>query len=281
MKIIDLYKPNKTVISFEIFPPKKDGDIDTVYRTMSELKVLAPDFISVTFGAGGKTRGSSVTTEIVRQIQDKHGVPSLAHLTCCGSENISEIVLELKLKGIENILALRGDEVASGGFQYAKDLIAAISGRGFCIGAAAYPEGHIACDDLEKDIVHLKQKQDAGAEFFITQLFFDNALFYNFLEKARAAGIKAPISAGLMPILSKAQIARMIFMCGASLPSPIIKLINRYGDEGESLVKAGIEYSLNQMQNLCDNGVEGIHIYTMNKPFIAEYCVKNLRVKRV
>jgi methylenetetrahydrofolate reductase (NADPH) len=281
MKIIDLYNQGKTIISFEIFPPKKDSDIITIYNTINDLKKLKPDFISVTFGAGGRLTGSPVTVEIARRINEM-GMTSLAHITCSGLDSgIDNIIADLKLKGIKNILALRGDEVHEGGFRYAKNLIAALSEHGFCIGGAAYPEGHISCDNLNEDILHLKQKEDAGAEFFITQLFFDNVLFYGFLEKARKAGVKAPISAGIMPILSKVQISRMIFMCGASLPAPVIKMINKYGDEGESLLKAGLEYSLKQLQDLCDNGAQGIHIYTMNKPFIAEYCMKNLCVKRV
>lgn len=282
MKIADLYRTDKTIVSFEIFPPKKDSDIETIYAAIEGLTALKPDFISVTFGAGGAMHGNAVTSEIVRQIRDKHGIEALSHLTCAGADkSIDGTVLELKLKGIENILALRGDAVPNGSYRFAKDLITDLQGRGFCIGAAAYPEGHIDCDSLDIDILHLKQKQDAGAAFFISQLFFDNTLFYRFWEKARKAGITVPVSAGIMPILSKSQIARMIFMCGASLPAPIIKLINKYGDEGESLIKAGVEYSLNQMQDLADNKADGIHIYTMNKPFIAEYCIQNLKIKRV
>jgi len=279
MKICDFYKSNKAVISFEIFPPKKDGDIDTVYRTVNDLYALSPDVISVTFGAGGSESG--LTAQIAGHIKES-GIEPLAHLTCVGTEKsgIERIVEDFKRRGIQNILALRGDGAAGSGFTYAKDLIAALKNRGFCIGAAAYPEGHISCDNLDDDIRYLKQKEGAGAEFFITQLFFENGIFYRFLEKARAAGITAPVSAGIMPILSKAQLERMIFMCGASLPAPIIKLVNKYGEEGESLLKAGVEYSYRQMQDLCDNGAQGIHIYTMNKPFIAEYCVRRLRCAR-
>ena len=284
MRISDLYKPKKTVISFEIFPPKKDADIDTVYNTLNGLSVLGPDFISVTFGASGERKGTNTTVEIVQYIKNNHKIEALAHLTCAGINNddVNKIAADLKQRNIENILALRGDEMSlTGNFRYAKDLIAALKNYGFCIGAAAYPEGHISCDNLDEDIQHLKQKEDAGADFFITQLFFENSIFYKFMEKARTAGITVPVSAGIMPLLGKAQIERMIFMCGASLPAPIIKLINKYGNEGESLMKAGIEYSYLQMQDLCDNKVEGIHIYTMNKPFIAEYCINKLKVNRV
>ncbi|MCL2369978.1 MAG: methylenetetrahydrofolate reductase [Firmicutes bacterium] len=283
MKISQLYKQNRTVISFEVFPPKKDDDIRTLYDALSGLSVFEPDFISVTFGAGGGRKGTSATAEIVRHIKDKHGIEALAHITCSGMKHsdVAPIVKDFRQKGISNLLALRGDEIADGGFVYAKDFIAELKNHDFCIGAAAYPEGHITCSDLNKDISHLKQKQDAGADFFITQLFFDNDCFYRFLDKARAVGVSKPISAGIMPMLSKAQIQRMIFMCGASLPAPIIKIIGKYGDEGESLVKAGMEYAYNQMQDLCDNGVDGIHMYIMNKPSIAEYCLSRLKVKRV
>lgn len=279
MRIRDLYRQKKTVISFEVFPPKKEDGIETVYEAIGSLGALKPDFISVTYGAGGSDSGKSLTAEIARRIKDKHGTEALAHLTCSGMSpgGIDDAAADLKSKGIGNVLALRGDSAPGGGFKYAKDLIAALKKHGFCIGAAAYPEAHISCESLDLDIERLKEKQDGGADFFITQLFFDNDIFYSFMDKARAAGVTAPVSAGIMPILSKSQIQRMIFMCGASLPSPIIKMINRYGDEGESLRRAGVEYSHAQMSGLCRGGAEGIHIYTMNKPFIAEYCTARLK----
>lgn len=281
MKISELYRRGRPVISFEIFPPKREAGIGTVYEAIDDLGALRPDFISVTYGAGGSAAEGNLTAGIARRIKDRHGVEALAHLTCCGmsAEDAESAAGGLKVKGIENVLALKGDGDAGGGFAYAKDLIAALKKHGFCIGAAAYPEAHIACENLDLDISRLRQKQDAGADFFITQLFFDNDIFYRFMEAARAAGVTAPVSAGIMPILSKAQVQRMIFMCGASLPSPIIKMINKYGDEGESLMRAGLEYSFRQMRGLCGGGAEGIHIYTMNKPFIAEYCTSRLRAE--
>ena len=283
MRICDLYKPDKTVVSFEIFPPKKESGAETVYGTVRELSVLRPDFISVTYGAGGSAREEGFTAEISEYIKDECRTEALAHLTCAGMRagDIDSVAADLKRRGIQNVLALKGDSAVLGDFCYAADLIKTLKTHGFCLGAAAYPEGHITCNALADDIDHLKQKQDSGADFFVTQLFFVNDVFYSFLDKARSSGISLPISAGVMPILSRSQIQRMIFMCGASLPSPIIKLINKYGEEGESLVKAGVEYSCRQMQDLCDNGVQGIHIYTMNKPFIAEYCMAHLRVQRV
>jgi methylenetetrahydrofolate reductase (NADPH) len=283
MKIAKLYKPNKTVISFEIFPPKKEDGLESVYDTLRDLTCLKPDYISVTYGAGGSGGGGGVTADIAKRIKAYHDAEALAHLTCAhiNENNIAGVADAFKERGIENILALRGDQLSLGGFKYAKELIAALKKYGFCIGAAAYPEGHINCERQEDDINYMKEKEEAGADFFITQLFFDNEVYYRFLEKTRKAGITAPISAGIMPILSKAQISRMIFMCGASLPAPIIKLLNKYGEEGESLVKAGVAYSFKQMQNLCENDVDGAHIYTMNKPFIAKYCMENLSVKRI
>lgn len=278
MKISELYRQNRTVLSFEVFPPKKEDGIETVYDTVAKLSVLKPDFISVTYGAGGGAAEKRLTADIAQRIKDKHGAEALAHLTCVGTSagEINRIAEDLKGRGIENVLALKGDNTNGGGFPYAKDLIAELKKYGFCIGAAAYPEAHIACESVELDIERMKQKQDAGAEFFVTQLFFANDIFYRFMDRARAAGVTAPVSAGIMPILSKLQVQRMIFMCGASLPSPVIKMINRYGDEGESLLKAGVEYSYGQMRDLCTRGAQGIHIYTMNKPFIAEYCTGRL-----
>jgi methylenetetrahydrofolate reductase (NADPH) len=283
MKISELYSPGKTVVSFEIFPPKKESGAETVYETLHSLGALQPDFISVTYGAGGSSREGNITAQISQYIKSECKTESLAHLTCAEmtAADIDFIAADLKGRGIGNVLALKGDAAAAGGFRYAKDLLAALKKYGFCLGAAAYPEGHISCESLADDMDYLKQKQDSGADFLVTQLFFSNDIFYRFFEKARAKGITLPVSAGVMPILSKPQLQRMIFMCGASLPSPIIKLVNKYGAEGESLVRAGVEYSCRQMQDLCDGGAEGIHIYTMNKPFIADYCLRNLRVNRV
>jgi len=232
----------------------------------------------------GAEKVTGVTADIVKHIKDIYGIEALAHLTCGGmsTNDTNLIVQDFKQKGIENILALRGDEVLENGdYRYAKDLIVGLKPHGFGLGAACYPEGHISCETLDEDMQHVKQKQDAGANFLITQLFFENDVFYRFLDKARAAGVTVPVSAGIMPMLSRAQIERMIFMCGVSLPAPIIKLINKYGDQGESLVQAGVEYACKQMQDLCDQGVQGIHLYTMNKPAIAEYCMRHLTIKRV
>ena len=219
-------------------------------------------------------------------IQDDHGVPAVAHLTCAGAsqQSISAAVADMKDRGIHNVLALRGDlpeGYEPGDFRYAKDLIPVLADAGFCVGAAAYPEGHIDCDSLRLNVEHLRQKQDAGASFLVTQLFFDNDCFYRFREGAEAAGITVPITAGIMPFMSKAQIQRMVFMCGASLPSPIIKLLARYEDDPASLRQAGIEYACRQLTDLQAHGVEGLHVYTMNNPEIARAASCALKVALV
>jgi len=281
MKISNKFSVAKPVVSFEIFPPKADSGIEGIYDTLHALSFLKPDFISVTYGAGGEGNKGSVTAKIVERIKKIEGVESLAHLTCgeMTKSQLKVIVEDFKKRGIENILALKGDaEAEKGDFAYAKDLICELKKDDFCVGAAAYPEGHIACDDLELDLSYLKMKQDSGADFLIAQLCFENSKILQFIDFAKKRGISIPICAGVMPILSKSQVQRMVFLCGASLPSPIIKLLNKYGDEGESLQKAGIEYAFKQMQGLIDSGVKGVHLYVMNKPFIAEYCMKNLKV---
>ena len=186
----------------------------------------------------------------------------------------------LKADGIENILALRGDIVEGGvasDFKYATDLIPVLKDAGFCVGGACYPEGHVACQSLEDDLKHLYEKEQAGADFFLSQLFFDNDAFFKFLDKARKIGVTKPIEAGVMPILSKSQITRMIFMCGASLPANIIRILNKYENRPEDLEKAGIDTALNQIQGLINGGVDGVHIYTMNKPHIAKTIMGGIR----
>jgi len=273
MKISNIFKEHKCVVSCEIFPPKKSDGVEAVLDTAKKIAALKPGFISVTYGAGGTGALGDITADIAGEILG-FGATPLAHMTA--HENISVTTSKFAKKGIENILVLKGDDTPSDKYAYAKDLLADLNGKGFCLGAAAYPEGHVSQHNPFTCINHLRQKQDAGAEFFVTQLFFDNKIFYRFRDLALAAGITVPISAGIMPIMSKAQVARMVFLCGASLPAPIIKLVNKYGESGDCLAKAGIDYALSQMQDLKNNGVEGIHIYTMNKPEVAEYCMKGL-----
>ena len=275
MKIAELFKPDKTVFSFEIFPPKKDGSIDTIYSTLDGLSDLHPDFISVTYGAGG-SEANVITSEIAGLIKRKYNTESIAHLTCVNSskEDIDFQLEQFKKQGIENVLALRGDInpdiPPKKDFAHASDLISYMKERsdlGFS--GACYPEGHVECESLDKDIENLKIKVDAGATHLISQLFFDNTSFYKFIEKVRAAGINVPIEAGIMPCVNAKQIQRMVGMCGASLPSKFTKMISRYENNPEAMRSAGIAYAVDQIIDLCANGVDGIHLYTMNNPVIA------------
>lgn len=275
MKIPELFKDGRTVFSFEIFPPKKDGSIDTVYKTLDGLVDLKPDFISVTYGAGGSLPGCS-TREIVSIIKDKYHTESIAHLTCVNSTkaDIDRVIEEFKRSGIENVLALRGDVNPNippkTDFKYASDLIAYMKERSdLSFSGGCYPEGHPEAPSLDADIANLKRKVDVGASHLISQLFFDNNLFYDFLDKARGAGINVPIEAGIMPCVNAKQIQRMVTMCGASLPHKFTKLIARFENKPEALRDAGIAYAVDQIVDLAANGVDGIHLYTMNNPYIA------------
>ena len=260
-------------LSFEIFPPRGDLTEVEARRVAGELAELDPAFISVTYSAGG-SGNSGATTKVASLIQNELGVPSVAHLTCQGltRDMLEEKIAEMRAAGIKNVLALRGDprpDAPQGDFAYAADVIPVLRAAGFCVGAAAYPEGHVTCASLEDDIAHLREKQDAGAQFLVTQLFFDNEDFFRFRDLAARAGITAPITCGIMPFMSKNQVSRMIFMCGASLPSPIIRLLNRYEGDDEALRRAGIEYAAAQLRGLRDAGADGLHVYTMNKPAVA------------
>lgn len=275
MKIIDLCKSRRPLLSLEIFPPVRDSDLASVYRTAQGLATLAPDFISVTYGAGGK--GNKNTAAIATAIKKRQRVETVAHLTCLGSsrETVAANLRLLQAGGIENVLALRGDlprEATSAQlpYRYAVDLIREIKAENsFCIGAAAYPECHIECQDPAQDLEHLKQKVAAGADFLVTQLFFDNATFYRFRQRATKLGIGCPILTGVMPILSKKQVNKLIYMCGASLPAKVVRLLVKYSDDPVALRQAGIEYAANQIADLLANGVDGVHIYTMNQAGIA------------
>lgn len=283
MNISDFYTAGKTPVSFEIFPPKGELGVETLCSVLGELRDLDPAFISVTCSAGGSGNGTGGKTAMLAElVQREYGVTSLAHCTCINAKraDIDSTAADLRSRGIGNILALRGDRTPGaepGDFTHASDLIEALAGRDFCIGAACYPEGHITCDSPEADLDHLYEKQQAGASFFVSQLFFDNACFLRFLDAARSRGITRPIIPGVMPILSKAQITRMIFLCGASLPAQIVRLLYRYEDSPEDLRRAGIEYAAKQLCDLAAHGVDGVHIYTMNQPDIARTCVKALR----
>ena len=261
-------------LSFEAFPPKKDSDFDSVATAVEKIAQLKPDFMSVTYGAGG---GTSTYTSKIAQIVQAQGVTALAHLTCVSSdrERIHHELDALKEAGIENILALRGDmgpnHPPKTDFQYASQLIAFIKSRdnSFHLSGACYPEGHIESPDMVSDILNLKKKVDAGAEHLVSQLFFDNDDFYDFREKARIAGINVPIQAGIMPVLNKSQIERMVYLCGASIPKKLARMLSRYGDHPAALRDAGIAYAIDQISDLVASGVEGIHLYTMNNAGVA------------
>ena len=275
MKIPELFTSKKTVFSFEIFPPKKDGSIDTVYKTLDGLVDLKPDFISVTYGAGGSLPGRS-TRELVSLIKEKYHTESIAHLTCVNSakEDIDRAIAEFEQHGIENVLALRGDInpdiPPKDDFRYASELITYMKERSnLSLSGGCYPEGHPAAESLDEDIENLKKKVDAGASHLISQMFFDNEFFYEFLEKVRKKGINVPIEAGIMPCVNAKSIQRMVSASGASLPHKFTKIIARYENDPEALRDAGIAYAVDQIVDLAANGVDGIHLYTMNNPYIA------------
>lgn len=276
MKLAQLFNEEKTVFSFEVFPPKRDNPIQTIYDTLDQLQDLKPDFISVTYGASGSLADNS-TCEIASAIKHKYGIESAAHLTCVNStrEEVTEVLRRLDESGVENILALRGDLVPDvppkKDFRHANELISFIrdTDYDFGISGACYPEGHLDSRNQVEDVLNLKKKVDAGAEHLISQLFFDNQLFYDFLDKARIAGINVPIEAGIMPVTNKKQIERMVSLCGASLPAKFTKMMSRYENRPEAMRDAGIAYAVNQIVDLISCGVDGVHLYTMNNPYIA------------
>ena len=273
MRISDILAAKQT-FSFEIFPPKGDLPIDEAITVARKLDECDPDWISVTFSAGG-SGNSANTVSVSGAIEGGTGTHALAHLTCLGSsrEDVDLYLDALEELGVTNVLALRGD-MAPGkrviDFEYASDLIAYIKRRNpeICVGAACYPEGHFECDDFETSLRHLRLKQDAGADFFVTQLFFDNELFYRFREGCARHRIKVPLVCGIMPFTSVRQIQRMAFTCGATIPSRVIRKIVACGDDESAQLRAGIEYACDQLVDLAANGVDGLHIYTMNRPSI-------------
>lgn len=281
MQITNVFGKDRIPLSFEIFPPKGELPMEEARNVLAELTKLDPAFVSVTYSAGGGGN-TGFTSQIAQLGQETFNMNMMAHLTCMGAtkDDVAESITLLKERGVENVLALRGDPVPgkeARDFQYAKDLIPQLREAGFCVGAAAYPEGHAACLDLDEDVRHLKEKQDAGAQFFVTQLFFDNRFAYKFLDKCRAARIRVPITFGIMPFMSKAQVSRMIFMCGASLPSPLVKVLSRWEHDPDGLRKAGIEYACQQLIGLLQHGVDGVHLYSMNKPDVAREITEAIR----
>lgn len=276
MKAETLFRQKRPVISFEIFPPKRDTELKDIDGTLEILSRLNPDFISVTFGAGGSATNNR-TIALAKKIKQEYGITPIVHLTCLNysKAEIKEILEELKEHGIENILALRGDRnpdvEPKKEFHYAADLVNYIKSQGdFDICGACYPEGHTEAESLVADILHLKEKVDAGASHLISQLFFDNEVFYAFQEKTRLAGIEVPMEAGIMPVINKAQIERMVTLCGASLPEKFKRIMNKYENNKEALFDAGMAYAINQIVDLLAHDVDGIHIYTMNNTKVAQ-----------
>ena len=266
----------------EVFPPKKTGAVETVYNTLYGLRGLPIDYISVTYGAGGTDSQKDKTVEIASLIKKEYGIEPLSHLTCVGStpEEIKTTLGHLKEAGVQNILALRGDKPAEGeckmAFPHASDLAAYIRDYDsyFNVAGACYPEGHMDAESLDADIENLKKKVDAGVTHLTTQLFFDNDIFFSFMDKLDKAGINVPVAAGIMPIVKKTQIERTVAMCGASIPAKFARLIAKYGDSPEALYSAGLSYTIDQITDLVAGGVRGIHLYTMNNVDVATQVTK-------
>ena len=284
MKIVDILNSKKVTLSFEVFPPKKQDALESIKNTAVELTQLKPDFISVTFGAGGSTQG--YTADIAQAIESQ-GTSALAHLTCVRSsaDTLNQIISNLKAKGISNVLALRGDfpkDAAEGenifpsGFVHASDLVSLLKKEGFCVGGACYPEGHPESANRDADIENLKHKVDAGVDFLTTQLFFDNDMLYSFLYRLQSAGIHVPVLAGIMPITNAAQVSRMVDLSNAYIPRKLMAICDRFRNSPEAMKQAGIAYATDQIIDLISNGVRGIHIYTMNKPEIAQAIISNV-----
>ncbi len=269
-----MYKNDKTLLSFEVFPPKKTSPIESVYGVLEELCAMNPAYVSVTYGAGGTAADN--TCAIAGKIKNDYKVESIAHITCVNStkSEVKKALDSFKENNIENVLALRGDIVPDTepktDFKYASELTEFIKNiGGFHIAGACYPEVHPEAKDDITDIINLKKKVDAGAEFLISQLFYDNKTFYEFEKRCRLAGINVPIEAGIMPVINTKQIQRMVSLCGASLPAKFVRVMNRFESNPEALREAGIAYAIDQCVDLIANGVSGIHLYTMNNPYVA------------
>ncbi len=272
MRIADIYKEKQDpILSLEVFPPKPGLSLKTVFRTLDGLCDLNPSFVSVTYASQGES--TNRTVEIASRVRKDYSCESLAHMTCIGHsrDEVASVLDKLEASGINNILALRGDipekfNNSKQDYHYASELIAEIaSQRSFCIGAAAYPEGHIESKRISHDLDNLKRKVNAGAEFLITQLFFDNRIFYDFQERMSYRNIDVPLVAGIMPILNYKQIKRILMMCEVSIPAKLLNLFDKYSDHPADLAKAGVDYAIEQISDLAKEGVDGIHLYTMNR----------------
>jgi methylenetetrahydrofolate reductase (NADPH) len=282
MKITEIFANKEVTLSFEVFPPKTDAGYAAVEQAAADIAALGPDFMSVTYGAGGGT--SENTAGIASDLQDKYGTTVLAHLTCVSStkETVRSMISEYKRRGIENIMALRGDIPKEGrtcfDYSHATELIYDIKSRdeSFCIGGACYPEGHVECARQSEDIRHLKEKVDAGCDFLTTQMFFDNSTLYQFLYRIREKGIEVPVLPGIMPITNARQVARSVSLSGSTIPQKMKIMVDRFADDPEKMKEAGIIYASDQIIDLISNGVSHIHVYSMNKPDIAAGIMRNL-----
>ncbi|MBQ5929775.1 MAG: methylenetetrahydrofolate reductase [Clostridia bacterium] len=286
MKLTEIFKAKKYALSFEVFPPKTDDVYDSVKTSTEEIAKLSPAFMSVTYGAGGGT--SKYTLEIAKNIRERFGVESLAHLTCVSStrETVLSRIEDCKEAGVQNIMALRGDipkemqgaDRSGWAYRHAVDLIREIKqgGGDFCVGGACYPEVHPESANQNDDIRYLKEKVDAGCDFLTTQMFFDNNLLYNFLYKIRQAGIEVPVIAGVMPITNAKQVERAISLSGSFMPQRFKSLVDKFGDDSAAMKQAGIAYATDQIIDLYANGVQCVHVYSMNKPDVAEAIWNNL-----
>ncbi len=281
MKIIDILNQDQITLSFEVFPPKKIEKYDSVQAATEGVAALHPSFMSVTYGAGGGT--SEFTLNIAKNIRDKYGVEVLPHLTCVSSTkaHVHEMIQKFKEYGFENVMALRGD-IPEGGapyddYHYASELVADIKSQGdFCIGGACYPDGHVECAHKDDDIRNLKRKVDAGVDFLTTQMFFDNAEFFNFLYRLREQDIRVPVLAGIMPITNQKQLGRSVALSGTTVPTRFKEIVDKFGEHPEAMKQAGIIYATEQIIDLIANDVKHIHVYSMNKPDVAETIQRNL-----
>lgn len=282
MKVSELFKTDQVTISVELFPPKKGSQLENYKAIVGQMAELKPSYISCTYGATGGT--SDYTVEIADTI-NSYGIPAIAHLTCASStkDKVQSVIKELKERNIENILALRGDIPENADFplpdqyHHAIELIGEIKEIGdFCIGGACYPEGHPEADTMEEDLQHLKEKVDAGCDYLTTQMFFDNNVYYRFLYKALAKGINVPVVPGIMPVTNAAQVKRTISLTGNLVPAKFLSIVDRFGSDPEAMKQAGIAYATEQIIDLIANGVNHIHIYSMNKPDVAGAIMDNL-----
>ncbi len=285
MKISTLLKQNTLSLSFEVFPPKTESGFDSVKTATEEIAALRPAFMSVTYGAGGGT--SRYTLDIAQNIKAQYGVPTLAHLTCVSStrQTVGEKIAAIREAGIQNVMALRGDIPADKqnedrsrwDYRYAIDLIRELKAAGdFCVGGACYPEIHPESESQAEDIRHLKEKVDAGCDFLTTQMFFDNNLLYNFLYKIREAGITVPVIPGVMPITNGNQVERAIQLSGSFVPQRFKSLVDKFGHDPAAMKQAGIAYATDQIIDLYANGIKNVHVYSMNKPDVAQKILENL-----